>query len=188
MKSKNKTTTNWLQINVIRAARIYFYTVFVCGAALIAADAGKLFSPQDVFVRWKILAMLLSTSAIVWYAARRSAKSNLYYQVMAYMLILSGIALAAFSVHTERGMASNSVALFALPIAASAVLTSRAALFATAALCTAAYWLSSISYFVLNFNQGYKLELYMTLSFYSAGFFLLAAMLWIVVRQIPAQK
>ncbi len=186
MAIKNiKIQANWLQINVIRAARIHFYLVFVYSAALIAADAGKLYSPHDVLLRWKLAVIILSVSAITWYSARRYSKAQLYYQFLAYMLILTDIGTAAFSVFTERGMASNSVAMFAIPIVVATILYSRPALFATAALCTAAYWLACVQYFVDNFNQGLKVELYTTLGFYSAGFFLLAALLWVVVGRTP---
>lgn len=185
MATTLKPKTNWLQINVIRAARTHFYIVFAYGAVLIAADAGRLYSPTDILQRWKLAAIMLSLAAIVWYAARRYVKTNSYYQLLAYTLIIVDIWVAASSVYTERGMASNAVAMFAFPIAVSTILYSRTALFMTATLCTAAYWFACVRYFVLNFNQGYKLELYTTLSFYSMGFFLLAALLWIVVRQLP---
>ncbi len=188
MVVQKQVKPNWLQVNVIRTARIHFFIVFVYGAALIAADAGKLYAPQDVLLRWKIAAVMLSIVTIIWYVARRYVKTNSYYQALAYILIILDIWGAAYSVYIERGMASNSVAMFAFPIAVATILYSRTALFATAALCTAAYWFACVRYFVLNFNQGYKLELYTTLSFYSAGFFLLAALLWIVVRQIPQKN
>lgn len=188
MPAKAKKAVNWLQVNTIRAARVHFYFVFIYGAVLIAADAGKLYAPEDVLTRWILVCILLSVTAVIWYISRRYSQRTLYYQFLVYTLIMTDILIAAWSVQTERGMASNSVALFALPIATAAILLSRAALFMTASLCTAAYWIVCVRYFVRNFNQGYKLELYTTLTFHSALFFLIASLLWVLVRQIQNQQ
>jgi hypothetical protein len=54
----------------------------------------------------------------------------------------------------------------------------RSALFATALLAIATYTTTAISYFVLNFNEGYMAELYGEVIFYSAIFVIVAAFLW----------
>ena len=54
-------------------------------------------------------------------------------------------------------------------------------MFGTAALSTAAYIMAATRYFYVNFNEGYKIELYTTLALYSVSFFILAALLWVVV-------
>lgn len=180
--AKKSTTVNWLQINIIRAARVHFYYVLAFALAIIIEDAWKLITPKAVLQRWTTLAILLSVTAIVWYAARAQTENSLYYKSLAYILILVDIYVAATSVYAERGMASRSVALFAIPIVVAVVLASRTALFATAALCTAAYSFAAIRYFVVNFNEGYKIELYSVIAFYSACFFILAGLIWAVIR------
>jgi len=76
-----------------------------------------------------------------------------------------------------RGMASRAVLLFCLPIAMSAALRSKTALYGTAAVSAMAYSLAAIKYFMDYPSEGYKVELYGDVLFYSALFFVLAAML-----------
>jgi heme/copper-type cytochrome/quinol oxidase subunit 4 len=93
--------------------------------------------------------------------------------------------MASFNVYVQRGMASRAVALYAIPLVVSTVLMSRAALLTTAALCVAAYTTTAVSYFVLNFNEGYKIELYGEITSYSVYFVILAALLWVSIRHKP---
>jgi hypothetical protein len=59
---------------------------------------------------------------------------------------------------------------------------SRSALFATATLCTAAYSLAVIRYFTDFPSEGYQIEMYGDLVYYSAMFFIIAGLLWVLVR------
>ncbi|HSX24257.1 MAG TPA: hypothetical protein VLE74_04105, partial [Candidatus Saccharimonadales bacterium] len=56
------------------------------------------------------------------------------------------------------------------------------AIFASAALSVAAYTSSAVAYFVLNFNEGYKIELYGEVGFYCVLMFILASFLWSITR------
>jgi hypothetical protein len=85
-------------------------------------------------------------------------------------------------------MASRGVALFALPIVVSAITLSRSAIFATASLSVGAYSYAAIKYFTDNPSEGYKVELYGDVLFYSASFFILAAVLWALVRSVQAKN
>ena len=180
--ARKPTSINWLQVNAVRLARVHFYYVLIFALSIVVYDAWKLIAPQAVLQRWTVTAILLAATAIIWYAARNNTHSQIYYKTLIYALILLDIYVAAFWVYAERGMASRGVALFAVPIIVSAALASRSALFATAALATAAYAFAAVRYFVVNFNEGYKIELYSVIAFYSACFFVLAALLWVVVR------
>jgi hypothetical protein len=172
-----------LQSSVIKMARLHFGLTAILAVQIIIYDAWNLIPPDVVMRRWLLVALLLVVSTIVWYLARvvKDAGSGLYTGLI-FALILADILVASFSVYMERGMASRSVALFAVPIIVAAVLYSRAAIMATAALCVAAYVATTISYFVLNFNEGYKIELYGEVGFYSALFVLLAMSIWAVIR------
>src|SRR5690606_10929252 len=97
-------------------------------------------------------------------------------------LILADILIASFSVYTQRGMASRAVLLYIIPILVAASLGKRVVLFGAALLGIAAYTTTAIMYFVLNFNEGYKVELYGEIGFYSAIFLLVASLLWGVVK------
>lgn len=180
---KTKVTySDWLQTGLIRLARIHFVFIGVYALYIIISDGTHLITPQLVLQRWTMNAILLAGTVIIWYLARNRVTSTTYYRVLIYALILLDIAMASFNIYTQRGMASRAVMLFALPLTVSAVLLSRTALFMTAALSTAAYSLAAVRYFVVNFNEGYKAELYTEIGFYCACFFLLAAILSVLVR------
>src|SRR5690606_18306207 len=97
-------------------------------------------------------------------------------------LVLADIIFVTYMVYIDRGMASLVVALYALPIVSSAAMLNRSAIYGTAALCTTVYVAACTRYFYVNFNEGYRLELYTVLGLYSAGFFALAALIWTVVK------
>lgn len=174
--------TDWLQTGLIRLTRIHFVFVAIFGLYIIISDGTHLITPQLVLQRWTMNVILLIGAVTIWYLARNRSTSSMYYRGLVYALILLDIAMASFNIYTQRGMASRAVMLFAIPIAVSSILLSRTALFMTATLCTGAYLLSAVRYFVVNFNEGYKAELYTEVGFYCACFFLLAAILTVLVR------
>ena len=186
MATKSTEETNWLQNAVGRLAKLHFVFVAMLAAQIILYDASKLITPEIVLKRWLYTTGLLIVTIAVWYLARsKFTNSTTAYKLLAFALIIADIVIAAFNVYTQRGMASRAVLLFAIPIIVSAVLMSRAALFATAALCIAVYTATAQAYFVLNFNEGYKVELYGEVGFYSASFLLLAGLLSTVTRAKP---
>ncbi len=173
---------SWLRSNVTRVARFHFVYVVVLAAQILIYDAWNLVAPEAVMRRWLITALLLTVTAVVWYLAKSKVNSTLAHKALVFALILTDIAVASVSVYTQRGMASRAVMLYTIPIIVSTVLLTRSALFATAALCIAAYLATTVSYFVLNFNEGYKIELYGEVGFYCAVFLIVAALLWVVIR------
>jgi hypothetical protein len=180
---KNKITfQDWLQTGVIRLCRLHFWLIALYAIYTIISDGTHLITPELVLQRWTMNALLLTVTVIIWYLARNKVTNSNYYRLLIYVLILADIAMASFNVYTQRGMASRAVMMYALPIVVSAVLLSRTAIFMTSALCTAAYSLAAVRYFVVNFNEGYKAELYSEVGFYCGCFFLLAAILTVLVR------
>ncbi len=181
MASKTKTTS-WLHANVIRLSNVHFVYAFIFAVQTVIYDAWNLVTPTAVMNRWIMTAILLAVTVSVWYLAHGSVKSTWAFTSLVWLLITVDVVAASFNVYTQRGMASRAVMLYAVPIVVSAILLSRAALFTAATLSAAAYVATAVSYFVLNFNEGYKIELYGEVGFYTVIFFVLAAMLWIVVR------
>ena len=179
---KKNHQQSWLHSSVLRLARIHFLYVALLVIQIVVYDAWKLIAPKAVMQRWVITAVLLAVTTTVWYLAHSKQRSNTTYRFLVLALILADIAVASYSVYTQRGMASRAVALYAVPIITSTVLLSRTALFATAAICAASYTTAAISYFVNYFNEGYKIELYGEIGFYSAAMFLLAMLLWVTIR------
>lgn len=167
--------------SVIRLARVHFGLAAAYAVFIIASDAWNLVARQLTSERWLMFGVLLVVTTAVWLLARGNIKNDNYYRALVVALVLVDVALATFAVYTERGMSSRGVALYAIPIVSSAVLLSRTAIFGAAAICTAAYVMAATRYFYVNFNEGYKIELYSTVGLYAASFFVLAAILWIVV-------
>lgn len=182
MAKTKVTLADWLQTGLIRLTRIHFILTGVIAFYIIISDVTRLITPDIVLRRWTMNVVLLIGTAIIWYLARNKIASAMYYRGLIYVLITLDVALASFSVYTQRGMASRAVMLYALPIAVSAILLSRTAIFTTAVICAAAYSLAAVRYFVVNFNEGYKAELYTEVGFYAACFFILAAILSVLVR------
>lgn len=181
MPKNNVAPASWLQVNLIRLSRLHFYYVGVYATVTVAMHAWKLLGPGVVLWRWQLAAALLATATVCWYGARRRA-GTAYYQSLVYFLVLADIIFAAVNVYLERGMASRSAALFIIALLSAAILYSRTALFATASLATAAYVVAAVKYFTDHFNEGYNVELYSTVAFYSAVFFVAAALLYVLQR------
>jgi hypothetical protein len=176
-----KTNTS-LRPQALRLSRAHFAYVLILAAQIILYDASKLISPDFVLKRWVVTAGLLVVTTLVWAMAHQTNKTNAWYEKLIYGLILADILVASFSVYTQRGMASRAVLLYIIPIIVAASLGKRVALFGAALLSIAAYTTTAVMYFVLNFNEGYKVELYGEVAFYSAIFLLLASLLSGVIR------
>ena len=178
----SKTRTSELRIRTRKVATVHFLYIFAVAVQLIAFDAAKLIEPKVTMFRWIALSVILSVTTIVWYIARNRSSQPATYKWLILALITSDIAFASFNVYVQRGMASRAVMLYAIPIIVSAVIARKSAIMATALLCIAAYIGTTISYFVLNFNEGYKIELYGEIGFYCAIFIVIAMLLWAIVR------
>ena len=169
--------------DVLALARVHFFYILAIAASVIVFHASNLIAPESILERWQRIALMLVITTAVWYLARAKKDSIAFQKGLVAALILMDIGFASFMVYTERGMASLGVALYAIPIVTSATLLSRSALLATASVCTAAYALVSVKYFVDYFNEGYKVQLYSTIGFYGATFFILALLLITVIRR-----
>lgn len=177
MRPKIKIEAIKLRSDLVRLAWIHFAYGGVLIAQIILYDTSKLITPELVLDRWIMTAGLLAVTTFVWYMARTKTNDIHLYHWLVLALISIDIAVATLSVYTQRGMASRAVFLFVIPIIVAAALKSRAALFATAAACAAIYSTTCIKYFVDYFNEGYKVELYGEVGFYSALFLILAGLL-----------
>lgn len=182
MAKKEITYSGWLRVSAVRLTRIHFLFVLIAAVQIIVFHAGNLITPEVVLYRWLSVALLLVVTTGVWVLAHNKAKDANFYKLLLVFLIAADILFACHGVYVQRGMASLAVALFAIPIVVSASMLNRAAIYATAFICSAAYIATAIAYFVLNFNEGYKLQLYGETAFYSATFIVLAAMLSAFVK------
>lgn len=173
---------SWLQSRLASISRIHFAYAGVYIAAIIAFDAWNLITPDAIVQRWLVGAAMLIVTALVWYGSRAAKKTAAYYQLLAYVLIALDLFVATYGVYTQRGIASKSVLLYVIPITVAAMLLSRVAIFATAVISIALYSLACVRYFYLNLGQAYKVELYGEVAFYCAMLFIVAALLWSLIK------
>jgi hypothetical protein len=182
MAKKQITYPEWLRVSSLRITRIHFLLVLAIVAQIILFDAGKLITSQIVLYRSLDLGLLLIATSVVWVLAHNRDKDANFYKLIINILIGADILFAAHSVYLQRGMASRAVCLFAIPIIVSAVMLNRAAIYTTALVSIAVYFATTMAYFVLNFNEGYRLELYGEVGFYSAIFLILAGLLSVFIK------
>lgn len=171
-----------LQAIVGKLAKAHYAYVAIFVASIIAQDAWKLINPEAVLGRWTVAAIMLSVTTALWYTDWTFNLRPRYTWMLVMGFVSLDIFVATYLVYAERGMASRGVALYAIPIAVAALTKSRNAIYGVASICVAAYSLAAVRYFVVYFNEGYKIELYSTVAFYSAMMFVLAAILSLVVR------
>lgn len=180
MKSKTlKPIVSELRSSTLRIARAHFFYVLIFAIFVLMYDAWKLVTYDASLQRWTVSVAMMFISTAVWYAARNKVENDSYYKVILMVLVALDIFVAGFTVYVGRGMASRGVALFAIPIIISALI-SRPAIFAAAAFSLSTYWFAAIKYFNTFPSEGYRVELYADLSFYGASFFILAALLYIL--------
>ncbi len=173
--------SHWLQITSVRVTRVHFFFVAAYMAAIIIFDSWNLITHDAVAQRWTWAGALLALNAVIWYAARMKFKNNSIYVGLVLILIMADIVFAGMNVFWERGIASKAVGLFIVPIITAAVLRSRTTLLATATLSAAGYSIAAVRYFYIHYGESFKVELYGTVGFYCALFFITAFLLLIVI-------
>lgn len=179
----NKYKSSEVRTRTRKVASIHFLYILILAAQIMVFDAGKLVDPNSILRHWIATGIFAVITTAVWYLSRNRSGNPATSKKLLWVLIVADIAIASFNVYVQRGMASKAVLLFVIPIIVSAALARRSALVATAILSTAAYVVTCVAYFVLNFNEGYKLELYSETSFYSALFIVIALLLWVFIRR-----
>lgn len=181
-KQNNVTYADWLRVSIQRVAVTNFILLIGYCIQIMALDAWHVIVPEIVLQRWLAVSITLSMVAVMWYLAHNRNNSIATFKRILFGIILSDIAFAAFNIYVQRGMSSRAIFLFAIPIIISAVLLNRAAIYATAIISAAAYIGTAVAYFVLNFNEGYKAELYGEIGFYALALIALAGLLSTLVR------
>lgn len=174
--------TSPLRARLRRLTNVHYLIALASIGQLVIFDAGKLIPPEVVLQRWIATGIYIGLVTVIWYVSRnRSGQESTLKKLLASMVAID-IAFASFAVYTQRGMASRAVALYAIAIVVAAAINRRSALVASAALSAIAYVTTCVAYFVLHFNEGYKLELYGETGFYAVCMILFALTLWSVVK------
>jgi len=187
--SKNKKETSeaiTLRRHSRQAAKLGFAFIAIYIVSILIYTAWKLLTRDALTERWAVAAIALGANTILWIFSDKKGFAPLYYRGIIFLLMCMYLAVATFSIYTERGMASNSIILYAIPLVIASLTYSARAIFATAALASITYSAAAISYFRHFPSEGYKVELYGQLVFYSAILFLIAGLLWILMRSKKA--
>ncbi|HTE22773.1 MAG TPA: hypothetical protein VK674_07115 [Candidatus Limnocylindria bacterium] len=167
---------------IVQLALIHFLLILLFAGTIVVHDASQLIAPAAVLQRWKLTAAMTVLVTAVWYFARIKQDSSAFQKWLIAALVFGDIIFTSLLVYSDRGMASPAVALYSLPIAVSAALRSRSALWATAVLSATGYSLAAIKYFVDYFNEGYKVQLYATIGLYGTALFLLVLLLTVALH------
>lgn len=141
---------------------------------IIVFDSWNLIPHEAVSQRWTAIGALAVLNTVLWFFAKINYDRPIYYIGLIMSIVIADIVLAGFTVFWERGMASASVILFVLAILSASVIRSRTLILATAALSAVGYSTAIVRYFNLNYGEGFRVQLWGQVSFYSALFFIFA--------------
>lgn len=177
-----KKQINNIQITVIRSLRLGIAFTIIFGLSNLIYKAWRLLTPDILQQRFYIAGTLLLIHIVMLAFATKHYSSVTTYKLIMWLQTLSFLTLAGYCIYSERGMASNAVVLFIVPIIISSLQRSGKALLATTTLAATIYSASAIIYFRQFPSEGYKVELYGGLLFYCAVFYVIAALLWVLIK------
>ncbi|MFT4532595.1 MAG: hypothetical protein ACI9T8_000624 [Candidatus Saccharimonadales bacterium] len=177
MAKKSKLSHS--NLDVTRVTRTIYFVMAFYITSIIIFDSGNLITRESVIRRWTIATIILILNTLIWYIASTKAKPH---KDHISIIALTGtlLAFAGFSTYWDRGMASTSTILYALPILTIAVLRQRHALIAVTSMSAITYCFASVKYFNDFFNEGYRIQLWGHLILYSGIMFGLAWLVMIV--------
>ena len=182
MAKKSTFVTSWLQTTAVRITRIHFVYVAFYLLSIIIFDTWNLYTHEAVSQLWTAGGVLLAINVILWFVSRFKFSNYRFYVAVILALIAADIVFASYIVYWQRGLYSKAVMLYTVPIIASAAIRSRSILLTTTTLSAAAYSAISVRYFFKNYGMGYRVELWGTIGFFSALFFVLALLLLVIIR------
>lgn len=167
-----------------KLARYNFYFLAALSLFTIIFDGGNVLARQAIYYRWMITAALFVVFVLFWITVKKSPSKNVIFGSLV-LCVLAELALAGFMTYWERGMASTSTILYMMPIASIAYAKSRTYTVGVSLMASATYIGASTKYFYDFFNEGYRVQLYGEIFFYSAVFLIGG---WIVANLAHAAK
>lgn len=185
MAQKQKNLQQSVRHIVLRITRVHYLYILAYMFSIIIFDSWNLIEHEAVLQRWTAAGALLIVNTIIWYLCRAKLQNENVYKILLIVLLVSDILFAAVNVYWQRGMASKSVMLFVVPIISAALIKSRSLLLATTTIAAAAYSIASVRYFYENYGQGFRIELYGEVFFYTALLFVIAGFMMIGFRKAP---
>lgn len=170
---------------LLRITRVHFIYIIIYMLTIVIFDSWNLISHSDVAKRWTAAGSLLIVNTIIWYLCRAKIKNDKLYKILLIVLIACDILFAAINVYWQRGMSAKTVMLFAVPIISAGLARSRSLVLSTAVVSASAYSIAAVRYFNDNYGQGYKVELYGEIFFYSGILLIIALLMMISFRKAP---
>lgn len=180
-KKQSSEATRYVRL-ASKVANINFLFILAYSLNIIIIDSWNLITPEAVSQRWIAVAALAAMNTFLWYAAREKSSSTFYYKMLLFAHVISTTIFAAFNVFVQRGIASRAVALFIVPIVIATAFRTKRALLATTAFCAAGYAIAVTQYAFNHPGEGYKVELYGELVFYSMLFFIIVGFFAVITR------
>lgn len=181
-KNNQNLEDQQLKQRVLKAVNWHFPFVAAYGLSIIIFDSWNLITHEVVAQRWTYGGLLAALVCIIWFIIKRYANSPALITLLAYLLVIADIAFAAINVYTQRGMASKAVMLFVIPLLLASKLRERSTILVTAGLSVIAYTIVAVRYFHLHYGEGFRVELYGEVFFYSALIIIIAGILLPVRR------
>ena len=177
----NKKKPAKTKLATLKVLKIGIFYVAIYMLSIIVMDAWDLITDEAVRHRWFAAIMLLIVNLGVWYSVKiNGTKKHINLLVMA--LVLAQVLFASLNVYWERGMASPSTILFVVPILTTAVLDNTKYLYGTALVSGLAYSSSVYRYFYDNYGEGYRVQLWVTIGFFSLLFLLVAWLISVIIN------
>jgi hypothetical protein len=166
-----------LRGRILHAIHWQFVLLIAYAASIIAFDSWNLITHEVVAKRWTYAGVMAILTVITWFILKKYAKSKNSINALTYLLITANIFFSTINVYTQRGMASKAVMLYVIPLLIASKTSSKITLWATAGLSICAYTIASVRYFHLFYGEGYRIELYGEVGFYSALILIIAGIL-----------
>ena len=176
MPKKAATPLQAPALSLTRVARTLYGFLCVLAVTMIVFDAGNLIEREAIIERWTAMFIVFIVNTIAWFIAVEGTKFSK--SALVLLLTITLVGFAGVFTYWERGMASTSTILYALPLLVVATLRNRHALQATAALSIATYAFSAVSYFNEKFNEGYRIQLWGSIVLYSG---IIAVIAWLIM-------
>jgi len=165
---------------VTRVSRtIYFFIAFYA-LSIVIFDSGNLITKEAVVQRWTLATVLLVVNTVAWFLSSQRRHAVNTQRILIAIVVFTLIGFAGYMTYWERGMASTSTILYVLPLLVAATAKNRHALLATATLSAGTYCFAAVKYFNDFFNEGFRIQLWGNLAFYTGAIFTCAWLIMIV--------
>ena len=172
-------------LEATRLTRTLFFVVVTLISFIVISDTWNLIVRERIVWLVGATVLLFIATTFVWMLSGTTRKTSVTTLTQRLILVIALILVSGIFTYFERGMASTSTPLYILPILVAATLHNRHILIGTALLSIATYFYAAVAYFNLNFNEGYRVELYSKLVLFIG---LTLCITWLVMIIVGLRK